>query len=148
VFFATPAKSWELTTFDSAVIISQTVMSKCRHFVWTLNNYTAEHVQLARSIVDRGMAEYVAFQPERGGVAGTPHLQGVVSFKHPQGVKGCADRLPGRPHVEPMRGNMDQAVAYAHKVCTLAKNPCRGTRKITLPTFPPNSGGFQGPCSS
>jgi len=90
--------------------------SKCRHWIWVLNNYTAEHVTLASSLVERGIAEYVAFQPERGGLAGTPHLQGVVSFKHPCGVKGCADRLPGRPHVEPMRACIDQAVAYAHKV--------------------------------
>jgi len=86
---------------------------RARSFVWTLNNYTVAELDTVRSVVSNG-ATYCAFQPERG-EAGTPHLQGVVCFGNPRERKGVCKLLGGRAFVEPMRGTIDQAVAYASK---------------------------------
>ena len=53
---------------------------KSRNWVFTWNNWSPESLlHIARVIAPNCV--YVGFQPERG-LAGTPHLQGVVVFKN------------------------------------------------------------------
>lgn len=93
------------------------VLSRSRHRSWvfTLNNYGEPDLVALRGLVAAGSAVYVCFQPEVG-ANGTPHLQGVVCFANPRELGGVK-RLGGlaRAHLEPMRGSIDQAVAYCSK---------------------------------
>ena len=84
-------------------------MSKSRHWVFTCNNYTSEHLELLRGLECR----YICWQPERG-LEGTPHLQGLVSFPNPRALGGVRLLLRGC-HCEPMRGTFEQARAYCSK---------------------------------
>lgn len=98
---------------------------RVRNWVFTLNNYTQDDVEHLRrlfsgfGVTDDGeighvARGYVCFQPERG-ANGTPHLQGCVCFDNPRLLNGVKRALGERYHVEPMRGTVDQAVAYCSK---------------------------------
>jgi len=92
--------------------------ARVRHYCWTLNNYTQEALVLIRGLVENGEAVYCAFQPERG-ASGTPHLQGVLAFRHPRMLAGVVRAFsPFHPHVEAMRGTFEQARAYCSKADT------------------------------
>lgn len=89
-------------------------MSQSRHYCFTLNNYDESSTNSLLSLVTDGKARYVCFQPERG-LSGTPHLQGFISFVNGRTLGGVK-RLVGRSaHLEPMRGTIEQAIAYCSK---------------------------------
>jgi len=87
---------------------------RVRNWCWTLNNPTPNGLLHCRSLGEQ--CKYIAFQGERGGNTGTPHLQGVICFEHPQELSGVRRRFwPLGPHLEPMHGTIEQAVAYCQK---------------------------------
>jgi len=95
--------------------------------VFTLNGYSGEDVIRLGSLVADGAARYLAFQGEIGGVGGNEHLQGCVVWNDAKLPRLAGDALqrPGgpRPHVEVMRGTLEQAVAYCSKPDTRAPPP-------------------------
>jgi hypothetical protein len=92
--------------------------SRVRGWCFTINNYTDEHRDRIATFVPEH-AEYLCYQPERGANAGTTHLQGYVSFKHPRTLAGVRRLFnPINPHFEPRRGTEAQAIAYCRKADT------------------------------
>jgi len=85
--------------------------SRSRNWIFTLNNYMEAEV---KNLQDEKW-EYV-FQKEKG-KNGTPHLQGVVFFKHPQSLSTVRKMYP-RAHWEKMKGTKEQAIAYCTKEST------------------------------
>lgn len=91
---------------------------RVRGWCFTLNNYTDENRQHIDSVV-AAVAEYTCYQPERGGLTGTTHLQGYVSFKHPRTLDGVRRLFhPLQPHCEARRGTEAQAIEYCSKADT------------------------------
>jgi len=99
-------------------------MSRARNYVFTLNNYTDEHVFALRACCDAGRARFLCFQGEIG-ANGTKHLQGAICFNEAVTLAAAKLRFaPGQPHLESMRGTIEQAIAYCSK---------EETRDPTLP---------------
>lgn len=88
--------------------------NRFRHWVFTLNNWTEAERGRLRAVVP-GDGQYLCFQPERGLLDGTPHLQGVVSFKDPKNLTSVKRIIGDRAHLEQMRGTADHAIAYCCK---------------------------------
>jgi hypothetical protein len=87
-----------------------TLMSRAKHWCFTLNNYTQANVDF---IVDNAsFFDYVIFGREIGD-SGTPHLQGFVSF--PQRVRRpfCIEKI-GQAHFTVAR-NIDNSIQYCKK---------------------------------
>lgn len=85
-------------------------MSKCRNYVFTLNNYTPADVEQLREVECR----YICFQGEIG-AGGTRHLQGLVIFDNPRALAGVKRVIGDRAHIERMRGTFEQARSYCSK---------------------------------
>ena len=94
--------------------------SRCRYYCFTLNNWTDLELVNIRGAVEREAAGVtcLAFQFEIAPGTGTPHLQGVIAFKHPVTLRGVKGKVPGldRSHLEAMRGSWEAAQAYCNKV--------------------------------
>lgn len=82
-------------------------MSKSRNWCYTLCNYTED------DLVGVEDAVYTIYGKEVG-EEGTPHLQGFCHFANPRALGGVKKLLP-RAHLEPMRGNLAQAITYCQK---------------------------------
>lgn len=85
-----------------------------RHWCFTLNNYDESDLRRVDEVVSSGLGIYLCYQPERGEL-GTRHLQGFVSFKNARQLGGVKRVIGDRAHLEPMRGTIEQAVAYCCK---------------------------------
>ncbi|AXH75926.1 MAG: putative viral replication protein [Cressdnaviricota sp.] len=82
-----------------------------KHWVFTFNNYSEENiVQMCHVFRLRSTKYYFAREV---GESGTPHLQGVVSFK--KKLRPLSIHLPRQIHWEKMRGTWDEAVDYCRK---------------------------------
>lgn len=84
-------------------------MARSRSWCWTLNNYTEDERDSARTLD----SVYTVFGYERG-EEGTPHLQGFSQFKNGKTLAAVKKLLP-RAHWETRRGTIDQAVDYCKK---------------------------------
>lgn len=110
-----------------------------RHWVFTLPNYTEEHRRVIVNFVSASPGCYCVYQPEISPTTGTPHLQGFVSFKNPRVLAGVSQLFsPARPHLEPMRGTLDQAIAYCQKEET--RDPNAGFAVVELGERPTGPG--------
>lgn len=111
-----------------------------RAWLFTLNNYTYDEVIYLRQIIDgprhvdgsataevgqtetdianESRVRFVVFQPEQG-ESGTQHLQGYLVLRNPSSLLGVKRLLapsgPGRAHLEPARGSLDDNVRYCSK---------------------------------
>lgn len=90
-------------------------MSRAKYWVFTVNNYTDDELNLVEGLVQRGEATYVICGREEG-TAGTPHLQGYLEL----GGRARLSQLKqlgglARAHLERRRGTQEQAVAYCKK---------------------------------
>lgn len=88
--------------------------SRAKHWVFTLNNYTAEEEAFIRSLVSSNAdVTYLCFGHEVG-ESGTPHLQGYVSLSRRLRFSQVRDLLP-RAHLEVRRGSHADARQYCAK---------------------------------
>lgn len=55
--------------------------SPAKHFVFTHNNYTESDLEEWKNVAKDPNVELLIFQSEKGLETGTPHLQGMISFK-------------------------------------------------------------------
>lgn len=89
-------------------------------YVFTLNNWTENELQqlisLGEAIEDNQPTspKYLIFGKEVG-ESGTPHLQGFVVFKRSLRIVAAKQILGRRAHLEPARGNNQQASDYCKK---------------------------------
>ncbi|AXQ66573.1 MAG: putative viral replication protein [Circoviridae sp.] len=82
---------------------------KVRHWVFTLNNYTAvdESEILKCNYKSLGYGKEV-------GESGTPHLQGWIAFHNPQRLSALK-KIHARAHWEPMKGTLEDSREYCKK---------------------------------
>lgn len=92
-----------------------------RKWCFTLNNPTEDDLARVSELVDvspePSVFRWIVGQLERG-ESGTPHLQGTVHFTSPVRLTGARTALGfpgGSPHLEPQRGDNEQARAYVAK---------------------------------
>jgi len=115
--------------------------SPALHWVWTLNNPTIDEVKSLEEYASAafGRVLWMAYSREVGD-SGTPHLQGVVSFKSKVRLAGVK-MVPGfdRVHAEVRKGSVAQAYDYLLKGPPVLLKPHfeAGTR----PFDPKKSGG-------
>lgn len=84
-------------------------MSKHRNFVFTLNNYTDEHVEALKALECR----YIIFGKEVAPTTGTPHLQGYVAFTNTRHFKSVARLFPWT--VAAAKGSAEENRVYCSK---------------------------------
>ena len=89
--------------------MDNTNTKKSRNYVFTINNYT----EADQDAVDKLACRYLIVGEEVG-ESGTPHLQGAVCFKNARSMKSVSKDLP-RAHLEVMRGNWKENIAYCSK---------------------------------
>ncbi len=91
-------------------------------WVFTLNNYAEGEIPLCRTDsvfkwvprwVHSNLA-YIGFGREVASSTGTPHLQGMVVFTRPVGIR-TLKTLNERAHWQPMRGTFTEAQKYCSK---------------------------------
>lgn len=80
-----------------------------RSWVFTLNNYTDEHVKQVESLDTL----YTVYGKEVG-ASGTPHLQGFMYYKNQRTLSSIKKKLP-TAHLEKMKGTHEQAIEYCKK---------------------------------
>ena len=85
-------------------------MSRERGFMFTLNNYTDESIEM----LGRLGAQYLIYGKEIAPTTNTPHLQGYIHFQHAKSLSSVIKKIPGA-HVEIRRGTVDQAIEYCKK---------------------------------
>ena len=83
-----------------------------KQWVFTLNNYTLEDVQLFKDFIET-QCSIGAFQSELGETRKTPHLQGF--FVTLEKRRFTSFKLSERTHWELMRGNVDTNINYCLK---------------------------------
>jgi hypothetical protein len=87
-----------------------TLMSRAKHWCFTLNNYEEENIQ---KICDNSdFFEYAVFGKEVGDT-GTPHLQGFVTFKTRVRRNFCIEKI-GQAHFTVAR-NVENSIEYCKK---------------------------------
>ena len=83
---------------------------KSRNFVFTINNYSEDTINVLKGLECR----YLVFGREIAPTTGTKHLQGLVCFATPRASTALKKKLP-TIHLEPMRGTHQQASTYCKK---------------------------------
>jgi len=89
---------------------------KCKHWCWTLNNYSNDEFQqlVALSTELPDPVQYVVFGKELG-AQGTPHLQGFISFSRRVTFNATKRLVSPRCHLEKAKGTPAQAAEYCRK---------------------------------
>ncbi len=99
-----------------------------RNFVFTINGERDRHADkkagedLCYTLKQLDNVRYFVFQCELG-ESGNPHIQGYFQLEHPQRLRAVVRMLGGRAHVEPRRGNHEQARDYCRKEATRQAGP-------------------------
>lgn len=93
---------------SSTVLLSS---ARTRNFCFTLNNYTADDLVMYKHLA----CKYVRFSQETAPGTGTPHLQGFAIFENPMTLPNAIKRFHGKPHVEVMKGTVEQNMEYCSK---------------------------------
>jgi hypothetical protein len=89
-------------------------MSKAKHWVFTLNNWTQDDVDRLEALHASGDASYIVFGEEVG-ESGTEHLQGYACFASRKTLAQAKRLIGSRAHLEVMRGTPQQASEYCKK---------------------------------
>lgn len=87
-------------------------MSRAKHWCFTINNYSAEDESRLRDL--SSTVPYLIFGRETG-EAGTPHLQGFISFGKQERFAHVRNAIGGRAHLEVARSKPAVAAAYCKK---------------------------------
>jgi len=88
------------------------ITSLAKHWCFTLNNYKQDDEDRIRAAFESGRILYVVFGKEVS-ASGTPHLQGVVSFRIRKRLTGCVACL-GQAHFEVCR-DLSRSITYCKK---------------------------------
>jgi len=107
--------------------------ARSRNWVITVNNPRERDLLafLAWADPDAKQIRFAAGQLERG-AEGTPHFQAVVQFNAQKSFSAAKRILGDGAHIEPMRGTIDQAIAYCTKEETRIAGPwTRGAQPIS-----------------
>jgi len=91
-------------------------MSRARHWVFTLNNYTQSQIDSLLNVFaqDDSPISYLCYGKEVGD-SGTPHLQGYISFRVKRGFAFAKRLFNSGAHLEVSRGTPSEAIAYCEK---------------------------------
>lgn len=84
-----------------------------RAWVFTLNNHSDTEVRDLLAYLRKHTKNKFCIQEEIGEEEKTPHLQGVIHFKHPRTFDSMKKRLP-RAHLQPCR-DWEASIAYCRK---------------------------------
>jgi len=99
-------------------------ISPSRHWVFTLNNYTKDNINL---LMEHSSIEQLSMQEETG-ESGTPHLQGYLKFKTKRRPLGIFKEF--KAHWEKCK-NVKASIEYTQKAETrTGKVYLRGVRRI------------------
>lgn len=85
-----------------------------KHWVFTINNYTADDEQRLRDLATTESVVHLIFGRETG-AQGTPHLQGFVSFATRVSFGPVKAKIGQTAHVERAVGTPQQASTYCKK---------------------------------
>ncbi|AXQ65482.1 MAG: putative viral replication protein [Circular genetic element sp.] len=88
--------------------------TRCRHFVFTHNNYDPIVLEQYRTIFNTSEVKYAIFGKEVG-ENGTPHLQGYCSLQKRKTFDAVKAWLPDGRHIEAAKGNAHQNRTYCSK---------------------------------
>lgn len=102
-------RSWSSITQDLLIVI----MSRCRAWCWTLNNYTDDEEGAIQDLTTEDF-KYIIYGREKG-EEGTPHLQGFIWFNTMKSLAQVKTLLGDRCHLEAAKGRPDQAAEYCRK---------------------------------
>lgn len=90
-------------------------MAQSSRFVFTLNNYTSDEVDVLRGAIGSPLVQFIIFGKEVGAQNGTPHLQGFVIFNRSVRRAQVLRILGARLYLQPARGTSEQARDYCRK---------------------------------
>lgn len=88
--------------------------TRSRSWVFTINNFTDQHLEFFDKSEVRSQAKYAVYGKERG-QKGTPHLQGFMYFHNAKTFKQAKGFFPEGIHLEVAKGTAEQAAAYCKK---------------------------------
>lgn len=104
---------------------------RARGWVFTLNNYTEDEVNLlSKGGSSPDAVVYLTFGKEVGD-SGTPHLQGYIHFTSVKSFKQAKAAISDRAYVDKRKGTPQQAIEYCHKdgeVVEYGERPHQGKR--------------------
>lgn len=106
------------------------INTRAAAWCFTLNNYTDNELSTLRGVGNQPTTHYLVLGFETG-AEGTPHVQGFYCSRNRITFTTVKNRLGDRIHVEPMRGNHQQASDYCKKDGTFEEHgvlPAPGTR--------------------
>lgn len=116
-------------------------MNQSKYWVFTLNNYTEEEIEIIETEFERGGYKYIWGYEE--GESGTPHLQGYLEHEkrfRPSQLKFDGKLKWNRFHWEKRRGTKKQAIEYCQKDGNTKTNMQikHSLVKVTLDLLRPN----------
>lgn len=109
-------------------------MSIAKNWCFTLNNYNEDdlsRLSIASDVLPKASVAYLLYQEEVG-EAGTPHLQGFITFSTKKRIGPVKKVVGDRAHVEVAKGTPDANRIY----CTKTKSRVPGTEPVIYGVFP------------
>lgn len=108
--------------------------SKCKNWIYTLNNYTTEEEDTIKSLYGTEF-KYTIYGREIAPTTGTPHLQGYIQFIKQYRLQEVKNHFIDRAHYEPAKGNVEDNINYTskdEKVITYGTPTIQGSNKNKL----------------
>lgn len=97
--------------------LRRTVPKLSRYWVFTVNNYSEEEVQILKTDLSDSHKTIYGIIGFEVGQGGTNHIQGYVECLQRRGLLAVKEAFPGlaRAHLEVRRGSRQQAIKYCRK---------------------------------
>lgn len=89
-------------------------MDRSRSWVFVINNYSPEEDLYCQELANSERVKFIIYGREVAPETGTPHLQGYIYMKNPQGLKGMKKVFP-RAHLERAAGSPEDNIRYCSK---------------------------------
>lgn len=93
--------------------LTKTDRIQCKHWVFTLNNYT--ELEMDQMVLNFNLFCNKYIYGKEVGQNNTPHLQGYLELKKKERLSGLKTKFGNRFHFEKMKGTPEQAVKYCIK---------------------------------
>lgn len=97
---------------------------KKRFWVFTINNYTSDVVDIIKNITCRAVVA-----GKEKGEHGTPHIQGAIYFNTPRTRKSVCKKLGGKAYVAVAHGTWKDQVKYCTKDGDVIRNEGEGPQQ-------------------